>query len=192
MLTPNTRSEAEAALSANSAFQTDAAAPTTPLVPAPVFKPASAATEASSTGVESPELQQQQLPAADEGGRRGSLGQRPPVPTRSSSNYLNALGASGSVDPAEALVEEDAATAASANAPSATKEVADRTVGASSAEDDAVGEAETSPTGWRPRTDRKQSWSHQDMRRMMQEKLMGTAPAEGDMGYDSATDTSRQ
>lgn len=187
MLTPNTRSEAEAALSANTAIQTDAAGPTTPTTPKDISDPApTAAEEVVTTGPDSPV--QRQLPSADQGGRRQSLGMRPPIPTRSSSNYINALEASGGGgDPAQHAAVEDAEEAAAAttgvDGPAGERRDGDATA-------EAVTEAVTETAGWRPKTDRKMSWSHQDMRRMMQESLMEKT-REGDMGYDSATDDNR-
>ncbi|KAF2837213.1 hypothetical protein M501DRAFT_1018124 [Patellaria atrata CBS 101060] len=73
-LTPNTRTEAEAAFTANAEYQTESAAPTTPLV------------DGTSDGIQSPRTITSTKPPLPS----PSTTRRPPIPTRSGSNYLDA------------------------------------------------------------------------------------------------------
>ncbi|EON63604.1 hypothetical protein W97_02832 [Coniosporium apollinis CBS 100218] len=140
-LTPNTRTEAEAALTYNSAQQTDSAAPTS----SSTF-PTSGAGDDMVDGVsESP---------------------RPGLPLRTSSHhYADAVGAA-------APTEEDADVGAGYAAEGTEKYVSGRSgVGSQS---------------WRPSGVRQQSYSKEDMRRLMQERLMKEHPT--DPGYQSGNE----
>ncbi|OCK99830.1 uncharacterized protein K441DRAFT_652059 [Cenococcum geophilum 1.58] len=182
-LTPNTRSEAEAALSANSTQQTDSAAPTTP---APTSS--SAAAHIPSTDSDSA------LDAARAAYRR------PPNPIRTStSNYAAALVAAttsptSAASPVSPLASASASAAAAAAAtvlPASPLPV-DAAHGVVPLTGIGAGQAEAirraQPTGLGlGRLGRQQSWSEQDMKHVYSQRLM--VPDSGiaeDAGYSSA------
>jgi len=177
-LTPNTRSEAEAALTANSAAQTDSAAPTTPLPDAAARFEATYALAGRGRGF--------MTANTDGGGAENPNGaasavdeaklayRRPPNPTRTgSSNYAEALRASaepGTMLP-EAIIPE--------------KGVVPLKTGVGEGQAEAV--KRVRPTGLSlGDLGRKQSWSTQDFKHIHSERLM--AKGEGDAGYSSAAE----
>jgi len=183
-LTPNMRSEVEAALSANSTQQTDSAAPTTPL-------PTSSSAAVHPPSTDSDDA----LDAARAAYRRA------PNPTRTStSNYAAALAAAATttttttsptsaaspVSPLSASATATAAVLAASPLPvDAVRGVVPLTgIGAGQAE--AVRRAQ--PTGLSlGHLSRQQSWSEQDMKHVYSQLLMvvGSGAAE-DAGYSSA------
>ena len=182
-LTPNTRSEAEAALSANSTQQTDSAAPTTPLPTS-----SSAAAHLPSTDSDSA------LDAARAAYRR------PPNPIRTStSNYAAALAAATSsptsaTSPVSPLASASAsaAAAAAATALPASPLPVDAAHGVVPLTGIGAGQAEAvrrvQPTGLSlGHLGRQQSWSEQDMKHVYSQRLMvPDGGAVEDAGYSSA------
>jgi hypothetical protein len=177
-LTPNTRSEAEAALSANSTQQTDSAAPTTPLP-----------TSSSATA---------HLPSTDsdsalDAARAAYRG--PPNPIRTStSNYAAALAAATSsptsaTSPVSPLASASASAAAAATVLPASPLPVDAAHGVVPLTGIGAGQAEAvrraEPTGLSlGHLGRQQSWSEQDMKHVYSQRLM--VPAVEDAGYSSA------
>jgi len=189
-LTPNTRSEAEAALTANSTTQTDSAAPTTPL------PDAGARFEAATLARYMATATNKDGSAGDAGTTDGTVDEakltyrRPPNPTRTStSNYAEALAGSSMTSATKAGVM--------AAAPAADPRIevyepqggvvplipANMGVGMGQAE--AVKRAK--PTGMSlGELGRKQSWSEQDFKHLYSERLM--VVKDGEPGYLSEAD----
>ena len=169
-LTPNTRSEAEAALSANSTQQTDSAAPTTPL-------PTS-----SSAAVHLPSTSSDNAFDAARAAYR-----HPPNATRTStSNYAAALAAATSTSPTSTASPISPLTSASTSAPATAHGVVPPKTGIGAGQAEAVRRAR--PTGLSlGHLGRQQSWSEQDMKHVYSQQLMvpDSAIAE-DAGYSSA------
>ncbi|KAK3079050.1 hypothetical protein LTS18_005872 [Coniosporium uncinatum] len=175
-ITPNTRSEAEAALSHNSLLQTSAAAE------APSSSSPSQATPASSSPSSHPALGSSSFDP--------SLGSRPLLQTRSSTNYIAAVSAS---------VQKDAS--ASAHNDMLKEQIlpprpkaADAGALAAGEGDGAGGVNERGYVGAenvRGSLGRQQSFAKEDLKRLMQERLLaqreedekGGAAAERLQGY---------
>lgn len=173
-LTPNTRSEAEAALALNTIRQTDSAAPTTPL-------PASS-NENTSTGLDDDEAKR-------------SYRRTPAVHGPSSANYAAALAAaqaetSASSDLSTNTVEQQPTPTQSPFPSSVTSLPIGRGVvplhtGIGSGQAEVVKRAR--PTGLSlGDLGRKQSWSQQDLKHIVNAELMSRV--EGDAGYGSGVE----
>jgi hypothetical protein len=103
--------------------------------------------------------------------RRESLGTRPPFPTRSSTNYVNAL--------AEAEERAQESLQKSPEAPSSP---------VSSMKGVEEGSGSGVPPGtWRPKgLGRQQSWKQEDLKALMQRKMMEENETLQTQGYSSA------
>lgn len=190
-LTPNTRSEAEAALTHNSMAQTDSAAPTTPL---------RTLHENMYSGMR-PSGGRAHVDDVDDGTTEAQKAYRRPAgPIRTSStNYETALREShrqasvASDLSADTMAPVDYTDKAKVESPVSTtlpfpppgQGVVPLHPGVGSGQAEVVKRAR--PTGLSlGDLSRKQSWSQQDMRHMLQGQLM--SPIKGDAGYDSGTE----
>lgn len=181
-LTPNTRSEAEAALTHNTFAQTDAAAPTTPLPPR-------SSLEDNFPGM-----------SAEKGATEAQRAYRRPAgPIRTSStNYENALRearkqSSASSDlSADTTAPENITELAKVDSPVSShvpfplpgQGVVPLHTGVGSGQADVVKKARPSGLSLGD-LGRKQSWNEQDMKHMLQARLM--SPVKADAGYDSGS-----
>lgn len=166
LLTPNTRSEAEAAFASNTALQTDSAAPTTP-------------------GIEAEKLAR--LVAQDGDIGDVEAGRRPVPQRRTTNNYIDAMVASAGgpeTGGTAGNTEEESKSPAPASVPTAGGEGKAESA-ASGVASDIVGTGEKMPKAFT----RQQSWNQQDLKREwhLKQKLMEKGD---DVGYDSATEQS--
>jgi len=212
-LTPNTRSEAEAALTANSTAQTDSAAPTTPLSDAAAARfeahlagnlgvsrymaaPLDGAGAGTLDGAGAGTLDGAGVGTLDSAGAGKAVDEaklvyrRLPNPTRTStSNYAEALRASSGISPVEtaapAAVVEPRSTISTVTI-SPTQGVVPlnpTNVGVGAGQAEALRRAR--PMGLSlGNLARKQSWNEQDFKHVNSERLMVKAPE--DPGYSSA------
>ncbi|KAF2817030.1 uncharacterized protein BDZ99DRAFT_456828 [Mytilinidion resinicola] len=184
-LTPNTRSEAEAALTANSQAQTDSAAPTTPLQDAAARFEALAGTKseymAASTDSGVGKTLNEKEAAIDE----AKLAYRRTPARTSSSNYAEALvGAGMSPAPHTSTVYEEPGSM-SPDSIAAMKGVVPLKTGVGEGQAEAVKRAR--PAGLKlGDLGRKQSWSPEDFKHVYSERLM--VKGNEDPGYSSTVE----
>ncbi len=168
LLTPNTRAEAEEALSSNSFFQTSAAAPSTteasPVAPIP---------SAGRVGQDDAENESDDInheTEAPAGRLRGkSIGRPTPHPRLGTSNYADAVRAAAAAALADAEAAGDAEPGSAGYLPGL---------------DGTQGQKAGDVTRYPVRIERQQSWNVEDMKRMMIQKVMEDGP-EGRAGYHS-------
>jgi len=190
-LTPNTRSEAEAALTHNITTQTDSAAPTTPL-------PASHTNMYPGMGAEGGNAMDGE--ADDRATEAQKAYRRPPGLIRTSSaNYAHALqqarkqsSASSELDP-DTQAHDENITGTMTASPASTalpfplpgQGVVPLHTGVGSGQTEVVKKAKPSGLSL-GQLMRQQSFSEQDMKHLLQGRLM--SPVKGDAGYDSGTE----
>jgi len=176
-LTPNTRSEAEAALTSNSEAQTDSAAPTTPLPDAAARFEAMAAgmdrAEAKNIGVKENTVDEAKLAYKN-----------PLMRSTSSSNYAEALVGAG-ISPTSQTSPISDLSKMSPESIAAMKGVVPLKTGVGEGQAEAVKRAR--PVGLSlGDLGRKQSWSPEDFKHVYSERLM--VKGEGDPGYSSTVE----
>ncbi|KAF2503201.1 hypothetical protein BU16DRAFT_533464 [Lophium mytilinum] len=186
-LTPNTRSEAEAALTANSQAQTDSAAPTTPLPDAAARFEAIHALAASKSGymAASTDGAGEKTQGRDGADDEAKLAYRRAPARTSSSNYAEALvGAGMSPVPHTSAVYEEPGRM-SPDSIAAGKGVVPLKTGVGEGQAEAVKRAK--PVGLKlGDLGRKQSWSPEDFKHVYSERLM--VKGNEDPGYSSTVE----